>query len=77
MEDKMSNFKITEEHRKELVEFLPNLEELCKGELIDFMMELTLVIVGEMDKDYNPTPVSERLQKIYDEINYLNSSKIN
>jgi len=73
----MSNFKITEEHRKELVEFLPNLEELCKGELIDFMMELTLVIVGEMDKDYNPTPVSERLQKIYDEINYLNSSKIN
>lgn len=69
----MEKFIITDEHKKLLAEFLPNIEELCQGEFIDFMMELDLTICGELDKDYNPTPNSDKLQNIYDEINSLNS----
>ena len=65
----MDQFRITDEQKKILAEYLPNIEELCQGDIDDLLSELNFAIIGNMDKEYNPTPISEKLQAIYDEIN--------
>ena len=68
----MDQFKITDEQKEILAEYLPNLEDLCKGDIGEFLTELNFAIIGELDEDYNPTPISDKLQKIYDDIYYAN-----
>ena len=67
-------FKITEEQIKELRPFMEDLDNYLKGSLGDFLSELNLVICCELDIDYEDTPNSLKLQKIFDEIYLQNKN---
>lgn len=63
-----STFKITEEQIEKIRPFMENLENYLKGSLGDFLSELNLVICCELDINYEDTPNSIMLQKVYDDI---------
>ena len=61
-------FKITEEQKIQLKKFVPDLEEYLQKSLSELLHEMNLVISGELDENYEDTPNSIFLQKIYDEL---------
>lgn len=63
-----STFKITEDQIEKIRPFMENLENYLKGSLGDFLSELNLVICCELDINYEDTPNSIMLQKVYDDI---------
>lgn len=74
----MKNFNITNEQIEYLRPYLPNIDDLLKGNICDFQFELDDVIVSTFRND-EPTEISYKLEKIYDEIygaNLENSNAI-
>ena len=63
-----SKFKITEEQKIQLKKFVPDIEEYLQKNLLELLHELNLVMSGELDENYEDTPNSIFLQKIYDEL---------
>lgn len=63
-----SKFKITEEQKIQLKKFVPDIEEYLQKNLSELLHEMNLVISGELDENYEDTPNSIFLQKIYDEL---------
>ncbi len=63
-----SKFKITEEQKIQLKKFVPDIEEYLQKNLSELLHELNLVMSGELDENYEDTPNSIFLQKIYDEL---------
>ncbi len=63
-----SKFKITEEQKIQLKRFVPDIEEYLQKNLSELLHELNLVMSGELDENYEDTPNSIFLQKIYDEL---------
>lgn len=69
--------EITEEQVEKLRPYLPNINELRKHNLQEFLCELDDVIVAELDEDYEDTDVSIMLQRLYDEIRIASHKKYN
>lgn len=63
-----SKFKITEEQKIQLKKFVPDIEEYLQKNLSELLHELNLVMSGELDENYEDTPNSIFLQKIYDKL---------
>lgn len=63
-----SKFKITEEQKIQLKKFVPDIEEYLQKNLSELLHELNLAMSGELDENYEDTPNSIFLQKIYDEL---------
>ena len=63
-----SKFKITEEQKIQLKKFVPDIEEYLQKNLSELLHEMNLVMSGELDENYEDTPNSIFLQKIYDEL---------
>ena len=63
-----SKFKITEEQKIQLKKFVPDIEEYLQKNLSELLHELNLVMSGELDENYEDTPNSILLKKIYDEL---------
>lgn len=63
-----SKFKITEEQKIQLKKFVPDIEEYLQKNLSELLHELNLIMSGELDENYEDTPNSIFLQKIYDEL---------
>ena len=63
-----SKFKITEEQKIQLKKFVPDIEEYLQKNLSELLHEMNLVISGELDENYEDTPNSIFLQKIYDKL---------
>ena len=61
--------KISQELVSQLLEVIPDLNELIMNDdLSEIETVLDQAIVNALDKDYNATPESRRLQKLYDEL---------
>ncbi len=67
-----NEFLITDEQVEQLKPFMPNIEEIIKLGLGEFLTELNYLIIDALDKDYNSTPASDKLEKLYDDIYYQN-----
>ncbi len=67
-----NEFLITDEQIAQLKPFMPNIEEIIKLGLGEFLTELNYLIIDALDKDYNSTPASDKLEKLYDDIYYQN-----
>ncbi len=67
----MKAFKISNDVIEELRQYMPNIDELVKGDIGDFFIELDNTIVYYFIHD-EPTPTSDRLQQIYDEVYFDN-----
>lgn len=63
-----SKFKITEQQKESLKHFIPDIEDYLNKNLSELLHEMNLVISGELDENYEDTPNSIQLQKIYDEL---------
>lgn len=63
-----SKFKITEEQKIQLKKFVPDIEEYLQKNLSELLHEMNLVMSGELDENYEDTPNSIFLQKIYDKL---------
>lgn len=63
-----SKFKITEEQKIQLKKFIPDIEEYLQKNLSELLHEMNLVMSGELDENYEDTPNSIFLQKIYDKL---------
>lgn len=61
-------FKITQRQKESLKPFIPDIEDYLNKNLSELLHEMNLVISGELDENYEDTPNSIRLQKIYDEL---------
>ena len=65
----MKNFIITDEQIEKIRPYMENIDEVIKQGFEQFLIELDDAIIGELGlDDYNSTPTSEMLQKLYDEI---------
>ena len=54
---------------------MPDIDELIKGSLHKFLIELNDAIVAELDEDYEDTDISIMLQGLYDEIRKASHNK--
>lgn len=63
-----SKFKITEEQKIQLKKFVPDIEEYLQKNLSELLHEMNLVMSGELDENYEDTPNSIFLQKIYEKL---------
>ncbi len=63
-----NDFIITDEQKELLKPFMPDIDKFIKLGLGDFLTELHYLIIGNLDDDYNSTAISDKLQKLYDDI---------
>lgn len=68
----MDKLIITDEQINKIKPFMPNIKKVIKQGYYKFMVELNDIIVLQLDGDYNSTPNSDMLQKLYNEINDQN-----
>ncbi len=63
-----SKFKITEKQKELLKPFIPDIEDYLHKNLSELLHEMNLIISGELDENYEDTPNSIMLQKVYEEL---------
>ncbi|MBQ3221178.1 MAG: hypothetical protein IJB34_04385 [Clostridia bacterium] len=67
------NIRITKEQIETLRPFIPKIDEYLKSMDIDaFLREIDDAEIGELDDNYNETPTSRTIRKLYIEISEQN-----